>query len=298
MRVASCTESLAVASINGLFAGCGKSTQVPQFLLEEAIAQGNGAACSIICTQPRRVSATSLATRVAQVIIRVCAMHTFLGYACMTALEGMQQQGSPPPSLPAIICSRASVASTLDVTSKGLTLLLNFLVTSGFMCQFRSVSDLTRSNPFAAPKSRSTAIAKHCRQTQAWCMPLSRSSRLLLGCSLLHKGCPEVPFIKLLCGVQERGGRAGGQVGYSVRLDTRASASTQVLFCTTGDRILLAMICLLAQSLPKVPGLCAATSLDFLQFSVLPRTFCVLSSLLNTIIESWAGQAQHLPSNC
>ena len=34
--------------------------QVPQYLLEHAIASGNGAACSIICTQPRRISAVSV----------------------------------------------------------------------------------------------------------------------------------------------------------------------------------------------------------------------------------------------
>ena len=34
--------------------------------------------------------------------------------------------------------------------------------------------------------------------------------------------------------LQERGARVGGQVGYSVRLDTRSSAATQLLFCTTG----------------------------------------------------------------
>ena len=38
---------------------------MPQFILEEAIASGAGAACSIICTQPRRISAVGLATRVA-----------------------------------------------------------------------------------------------------------------------------------------------------------------------------------------------------------------------------------------
>lgn len=44
--------------------GCGKSTQVPQFILEEAIANGAGSTCNIICTQPRRISAIGLASRV------------------------------------------------------------------------------------------------------------------------------------------------------------------------------------------------------------------------------------------
>ena len=45
--------------------GCGKSTQVPQYILEEAITGGHGAACNIIVTQPRRISAVGLASRVA-----------------------------------------------------------------------------------------------------------------------------------------------------------------------------------------------------------------------------------------
>ncbi|XP_057836975.1 DExH-box ATP-dependent RNA helicase DExH1 isoform X1 [Cryptomeria japonica] len=46
--------------------GCGKSTQVPQYLLEEYIDRGSGCFCNIICTQPRRVSAIGLAERVAR----------------------------------------------------------------------------------------------------------------------------------------------------------------------------------------------------------------------------------------
>lgn len=46
--------------------GCGKSTQVPQYLLEDYIDRGLGCSCNIICTQPRRVSAIGLADRVAK----------------------------------------------------------------------------------------------------------------------------------------------------------------------------------------------------------------------------------------
>jgi len=35
--------------------GCGKTTQVPQFILDHFIEQGHGGLCSIVCTQPRRI---------------------------------------------------------------------------------------------------------------------------------------------------------------------------------------------------------------------------------------------------
>ena len=44
--------------------GCGKTTQAPQFLLDDAIERGQGGGCNIVCTQPRRVAATSIAERV------------------------------------------------------------------------------------------------------------------------------------------------------------------------------------------------------------------------------------------
>jgi ATP-dependent RNA helicase DHX36 len=44
--------------------GCGKTTQLPQFILEEEISCLRGADCNIICTQPRRVSAISVAARI------------------------------------------------------------------------------------------------------------------------------------------------------------------------------------------------------------------------------------------
>lgn len=45
--------------------GCGKTTQIPQFILESEIESVQGAGCSIICTQPRRISAMSVSERVA-----------------------------------------------------------------------------------------------------------------------------------------------------------------------------------------------------------------------------------------
>ncbi|XP_075152834.1 ATP-dependent DNA/RNA helicase DHX36-like [Haematobia irritans] len=45
--------------------GCGKTTQIPQMILDECIQLGKGNSCRIVCTQPRRISAISVAERVA-----------------------------------------------------------------------------------------------------------------------------------------------------------------------------------------------------------------------------------------
>ena len=42
------------------FVGCGKTTQVPQLVLDDLIEKGRGGECSIIVTQPRRISAISV----------------------------------------------------------------------------------------------------------------------------------------------------------------------------------------------------------------------------------------------
>ncbi|KAL9275045.1 DExH-box ATP-dependent RNA helicase DExH3-like protein [Drosera capensis] len=44
--------------------GCGKTTQLPQYILESEIESGRGAFSSIMCTQPRIISAMAVAERV------------------------------------------------------------------------------------------------------------------------------------------------------------------------------------------------------------------------------------------
>ncbi|KAK7300204.1 hypothetical protein RJT34_11041 [Clitoria ternatea] len=60
--ITSTVESHQVVLISGE-TGCGKTTQVPQFILDHTWAKGD--VCKIVCTQPRRISATSVSERIA-----------------------------------------------------------------------------------------------------------------------------------------------------------------------------------------------------------------------------------------
>ncbi|XP_067835126.1 ATP-dependent RNA helicase DHX30 [Heptranchias perlo] len=44
--------------------GCGKTTRIPQFILEKFITDNRGARCNVLITQPRRISAVSVGQRV------------------------------------------------------------------------------------------------------------------------------------------------------------------------------------------------------------------------------------------
>uniref|UniRef100_A0A8C2EEQ6 RNA helicase n=2 Tax=Cyprinus carpio TaxID=7962 RepID=A0A8C2EEQ6_CYPCA len=44
--------------------GCGKTTQVPQYILDEFVQAGRASECNIVVTQPRRISAVSVSERV------------------------------------------------------------------------------------------------------------------------------------------------------------------------------------------------------------------------------------------
>ncbi len=82
-RVVSAVQSSRVVIIAGE-TGCGKTTRIPRFLLEEQVRGGNGAECNILVTQPRRISAVSVAHRVAHEMGP--ALKHSVGYQVDTAL--------------------------------------------------------------------------------------------------------------------------------------------------------------------------------------------------------------------
>ena len=67
---AKATDILAKIEVNDVTivmaaTGSGKTTQLPQLLFDDYINRGEGAKCNIICTQPRRLAAMSVAERIA-----------------------------------------------------------------------------------------------------------------------------------------------------------------------------------------------------------------------------------------
>ncbi|KAK4278921.1 hypothetical protein QN277_016695 [Acacia crassicarpa] len=60
--ISSTVQSHQVVLISGE-TGCGKTTQVPQYILDHM--WGKGEPCKVVCTQPRRISAMSVAERIA-----------------------------------------------------------------------------------------------------------------------------------------------------------------------------------------------------------------------------------------
>ncbi|XP_040284062.1 ATP-dependent DNA/RNA helicase DHX36 isoform X1 [Bufo bufo] len=74
--------------------GCGKTTQVTQFILDDFINRGKGSACHIVCTQPRRISAISVAERVAAERAEPCGRGCSTGYQIRLECQLPRKQGS------------------------------------------------------------------------------------------------------------------------------------------------------------------------------------------------------------
>ncbi|XP_072264096.1 ATP-dependent DNA/RNA helicase DHX36 [Pyxicephalus adspersus] len=74
--------------------GCGKTTQVTQFILDDHIIRGRGSACHVVCTQPRRISAISVAERVAAERAEPCGRGNSTGYQIRLESQMPRKQGS------------------------------------------------------------------------------------------------------------------------------------------------------------------------------------------------------------
>ncbi|XP_076451266.1 ATP-dependent DNA/RNA helicase DHX36-like [Babylonia areolata] len=87
-------ESSQVVVVSGE-TGCGKTTQVPQFILDDYVERGKGSQCHIICTQPRRISAVSVAERVAAERCEKCGGDdSSVGYQIRLEVRQPRKQGS------------------------------------------------------------------------------------------------------------------------------------------------------------------------------------------------------------
>lgn len=95
--------------------GCGKTTQVAQFLLEDAISRYDGSVCNIIVTQPRRISAITVANRVAEE--RAERPGHSVGYQIRLEKECPRTTGSILYCTTGIILQRLNTDPTLSTVS-------------------------------------------------------------------------------------------------------------------------------------------------------------------------------------
>ena len=95
--------------------GCGKTTQVPQYILEQYIGEQRGAECAIIVTQPRRISAISIAERVAQERAEYLGMNATVGYSVRF------ENSLPRPYGSIIFCTVGNLLRRLETGIRGVS---------------------------------------------------------------------------------------------------------------------------------------------------------------------------------
>jgi small subunit ribosomal protein S24e len=97
--------------------GSGKTTQIPQLLFDDYINRGEGGKCNIICTQPRRLAAMSVAERVADE--RGDSLGKEIGYQVRFDVKLPQPNGSVTFCTTGIFLKRmqSSLGATADASA-------------------------------------------------------------------------------------------------------------------------------------------------------------------------------------
>ena len=95
--------------------GCGKTTQLPQIILDHAIHGGTGAYCNVVCTQPRRVAATSVARRVAYE--RDESVGSSVGYAVRFKRQWPRSEGAILYCTAGVLLKRLQTATEATISS-------------------------------------------------------------------------------------------------------------------------------------------------------------------------------------
>jgi small subunit ribosomal protein S24e len=106
--------------------GSGKTTQVPQLILDDYITRGEGSKCNIICTQPRRIAALSVADRVAKERGETVGQGT-VGYQVRFETKLPQEHGS------ITFCTTGVFLKRMQTALSG----------TGYMGMGRSMDDVT-----------------------------------------------------------------------------------------------------------------------------------------------------------
>ena len=101
--------------------GSGKTTQIPQLILDDCIDRGEGSRCNIICTQPRRLAAISIAQRVAKE--RGEQLGSSIGYQVRFESRLPEERGSVTFCTTGIFLKRMqSALDTSSVSAQGRSL--------------------------------------------------------------------------------------------------------------------------------------------------------------------------------
>ena len=95
--------------------GSGKTTQIPQLILDDHTDRGEGSRCNIICTQPRRLAAISVAQRVARE--RGEELGASIGYQVRFESRLPEEQGSVTFCTIGIFLKRMQSALDASITS-------------------------------------------------------------------------------------------------------------------------------------------------------------------------------------